>query len=141
MNLFPRILCILLCASPVFAESITLLNGETHTGNITLTDNYTLKISSPSGIVSLPLASLSESDLERLTVLHFGISASQYFSEDPRFWYERRAAYLAAIMIGVDLIPLTALQAEIDANRDLIARYKDELVEKDRARGNRCFEN
>jgi hypothetical protein len=112
---------------------VTLLNGQTHVGDLVFVDRYTLKISSPSGILSFPFAALLEADLDRISLRNFGVSASRHFSGEPRFWHERREALRSAIAAGADPGLLAALQSEIDSHRDLIALYRDELIEKERS--------
>ena len=126
------LLCILGALS-AFSVSVTLLNGEMHVGDLTLADRFTLKISSSSGILSFPLAALSEADLDRVSLQNFGVSASRQFSGEPRFWHERREALRSAIAAGADPGRFAALQAEIDSQRDLIALYRDQLIQKERS--------
>jgi hypothetical protein len=44
----------------------------------------------------MPLASLTDADLDRLSVQYFSAEASQYSAQDPRFWHERLSAYRSA---------------------------------------------
>ena len=120
-------------ALSAFSESVTLLSGEMHVGELALADRFTLKISSSSGILSFPLAALSEADLDRISLQNFGLSASREFSGEPRFWHERREALRSAIAAGADPGQFAALQAEIDSHRDLIALHRDQLILKERS--------
>ncbi|HEY5812111.1 MAG TPA: hypothetical protein VIT23_05620 [Terrimicrobiaceae bacterium] len=126
----PKVFLIFLCSLGVLsgksrADTVTLVNSQQHTGDIQLVDKYTLNVSSASGIVSLAFGALAKRDLDRLSTQFFGMSASQFFAQDPRFWFDRQAAYLAAIASGMgDPQQLAQLYAEIISRRDLISLYK-----------------
>lgn len=66
-------------------EKVTKMNGQSFFGIVTLTDDYTLKVSSDSGIMKIPLALLGESDFKK-----FGLQKDR--SQDGRLWSERKDA-------------------------------------------------
>lgn len=66
-------------------EKVTKMDGQSFFGIVTLTDDYTLKISNDSGIMKIPLAVLGESDFKK-----FGLQKDR--SKDGRLWSERKDA-------------------------------------------------
>lgn len=66
-------------------EKVTKMDGQSFFGIVTLTDDYTLKISNDSGIMKIPLAVLGESDFKK-----FGLQKDR--SKDGRLWSERQDA-------------------------------------------------
>ena len=67
------------------AEKVTKLDGTSFFGIVTLSDDYTLKISNDSGLMKIPLALLGERDFKK-----FGLQKDR--SKDGRFWSERKDA-------------------------------------------------
>jgi hypothetical protein len=66
-------------------EKVTKLDGTSFLGIVTLTDDYTLKISNDAGIFKVPLALLGESDFKKYT-------GGKDRSGDGKLWSERKEA-------------------------------------------------
>ena len=66
-------------------KPVTKLDGSKVFGLVEITDDYTIKISSDSGIQKIPLALLGEKDFRK-----YGFSKDR--SQDGRFWSERKDA-------------------------------------------------
>jgi hypothetical protein len=66
-------------------EKVTKMDGTSFFGIVTLTDDYTLKISNDSGIMKIPLALLGEKDFKK-----FALQKDR--SQDGRLWSERQDA-------------------------------------------------
>lgn len=66
-------------------HTIFLLDGSSLFGKVELTDDYTLKVSSDSGIQKIPLAMLGEKDFKQ-----FGFLKDR--SNDGKFWSDRKDA-------------------------------------------------
>lgn len=66
-------------------HTIFLLDGSALFGKVELTDDYTLKVSSDSGIQKIPLALLGQSDFKK-----YGFSKDR--SKDGKFWSDRNDA-------------------------------------------------
>jgi hypothetical protein len=64
---------------------VTKIDGSKVFGLVEITDDYTIKISSDSGIQKIPLALLGEKDFRK-----YGFSKDR--SKDGRFWSERKDA-------------------------------------------------
>ncbi len=71
-------------ANPKEGE-VTKLDGKKVFGMIEVTDDYTVRVSSDSGLQNIPLAMLSEKDFRKL-----GFSKDR--NNDGRFWSERKDA-------------------------------------------------
>ncbi|MGA7902763.1 MAG: hypothetical protein WCC08_24590 [Terrimicrobiaceae bacterium] len=61
------------------------LAGTKFSGFVEITDDYTIRITSSSGIARLPIAQLSDADFQK-----YGFRKDR--SKDGRFWYERKEA-------------------------------------------------
>jgi hypothetical protein len=72
---------------PVKSEktSVTKLDGTKLFGMVEVTDDYTIRISSDSGITRLPIAQLGDADFKK-----YGLNKDR--SKDGRFWHERKEA-------------------------------------------------
>ncbi len=66
-------------------KTIMLLDGSVLFGKVELTDDYTLKVSSDSGIQKIALSMLGESDFKK-----YGFNKDR--SQDGRFWSDRQDA-------------------------------------------------
>jgi len=66
-------------------EKVTKMDGTSFFGIVTLTDDYTLKISNDSGIMKVPLALLGEKDFNKYT-------SGKDRSKDGKLWSERQDA-------------------------------------------------
>lgn len=66
-------------------EKVTKLDGTSLFGLVTLTDDYTLRISNDSGIFNIPLALLGEKDFKRYT-------SGKDRSQDGKLWSDRQDA-------------------------------------------------
>lgn len=66
-------------------EKVTKLDGTSFFGIVTLTDDYTLKISNDAGIFKVPLALLGENDFKKYT-------GGKDRSGDGKLWSERQDA-------------------------------------------------
>lgn len=64
---------------------VTKLNGQKCFGLIEITDDYTIRVTSDTGLQKIPIAMLSESDFRK-----FGFHQDR--SKDGRFWSERQDA-------------------------------------------------
>jgi hypothetical protein len=91
MKRFPLLLfigvlasCSLWAAEPKEGE-VTKLDGKKVFGVIEVTDDYTIRISSDTGLQNIPIAMLSESDFRK-----FGFAKDR--RTDGRFWSERKDA-------------------------------------------------
>jgi hypothetical protein len=71
--------------APKKKEKVTKLDGTSILGIVTLTDDYTLKISNDSGIFNVPLALLGEKDFKKFT-------SGKDRSQDGKLWSERQDA-------------------------------------------------
>ena len=71
--------------APKKKEKVTKLDGTSLLGIITLTDDYTLKISNDTGIFNVPLALLGENDFKKYT-------SGKDRSQDGKLWSERQDA-------------------------------------------------
>jgi hypothetical protein len=101
MNMKKKLLavsCALALCAPLYSQtddaakpakpektSVTKLDGTKFFGIVEVTDDYTIRISSDSGITRLPIAQLGDADFKK-----FGLNKDR--SEDGRLWYERREA-------------------------------------------------
>ena len=65
--------------------SVTKLNGTKLFGIVEVTDDYTIRVSSDSGITRLPIAQLGDADFKK-----YGQNKDR--SNDGRLWYERKEA-------------------------------------------------
>lgn len=66
-------------------EKVTKMDGTSFFGIVTLTDDYTLKISNDSGLMKIPLAVLGEKDFKKYAL-------QKDRSQDGRLWSERQDA-------------------------------------------------
>ncbi|MGB8466018.1 MAG: hypothetical protein WCE49_13790, partial [Terrimicrobiaceae bacterium] len=66
-------------------SGVTKLDGTKLFGVVEVTDDYTIRISSDSGITRLPLAQLGDADFQK-----YGFQKDR--SKDGRFWHERKEA-------------------------------------------------
>jgi hypothetical protein len=97
-------------------QSVTRIDGTKFFGVIELTDDYTVRIQSDTGIQNLPVAALGKEDFQRFT------SGSDR-SEDGRLWSERKKALegekesdpARPLEIEIQLSELGPLQAVIAA--------------------------
>jgi hypothetical protein len=64
---------------------VTKLNGQKSFGVIEITDDYTIRVTSDTGLQKIPIAMLGESDFRKL-------GFNQDRSKDGRFWSERQDA-------------------------------------------------
>ncbi len=67
------------------AQEVTKLDGTKVFGIVEITDDYTIRISSDSGLQKIPIALLSEKDFEKYT-------KNKDRSQDGRLWSERKNA-------------------------------------------------
>jgi len=87
----PMLMAATLAVSPLgWADApqdgeVTKLDGKKVFGIIEVTDDYTVRVTSDSGLQNIPLAMLSEKDFKKL-----GFSKDR--SQDGRFWSERKDA-------------------------------------------------
>lgn len=82
--------CLLCFTLPLPAQNekeqeVTKLDGTKVFGIVEITDDYTIRISSDSGLQKIPLALLSEKDFEKYT-------KTKDRSQDGRLWSERKNA-------------------------------------------------
>lgn len=68
-------------------EKVTQLDGSEHIGKVEVVDDYTIRISSDSGILNIPIALLGEKDFQK-----YGFQNGKDRSSDGRLWYERKQA-------------------------------------------------
>ena len=66
-------------------QEVTKLDGTKVLGIVEITDDYTIRISSDSGLQKIPLALLSQKDFEKY-------SQTKDRSQDGRLWSERKSA-------------------------------------------------
>lgn len=93
MTLAPnlRFFLFLACAFAAHAEDpgpapkVTKLDGTSILGVVEITDDYTIRIKSDSGIQNIPIARLGDSDFRK-----YGLSRDR--SKDGRLWSERKDA-------------------------------------------------
>lgn len=112
--------------NPAAPQTVTKLDGTKLFGLIEVTDDYTLRIQSDSGIVNLPLAALSQADFQKY-------SAAKDRSKDGRLWSERQNALEAEKQkkegpkgetagIEIQLSELAPLQPLIAAYESVLGR-------------------
>ena len=139
-----------LCAAGACAqETVYLLNGESLHGKVKRLDAWTIRVTSPQGVFSVPAAALVPADVARF--------APGDRSEDARFWYERREAVRSAIAAealrrakrpdiprdpeitrelsaaDVQTFDLTEVMLETDRHRRLFPLWKEKLIAAERA--------
>lgn len=109
---------------------ITKLNGQKSFGLIEITDDYTIRVTSDSGLQKIPLAMLGESDFRKL-------GFNQDRSKDGRFWSERQDALetekSSEGQPGAPKKDTAALElrlAEVAAFQPLIDAYEKTLADK-----------
>ncbi len=71
--------------TPKKKEKVTKMDGTSFFGIVTLTDDYTLKISNDTGIMKVPLALLGVKDFDKYT-------SGKDRSKDGKLWSERKEA-------------------------------------------------
>lgn len=116
---------------------VTKLNGQKSIGLIEITDDYTIRVTSDTGLQKIPLAMLSESDFRK-----FGFSQDR--SKDGRFWSERQDALEAEknsdaqpgapkkdnAALELRLAEVAAFQPLIDAYEKTVADQKSSTPQK-----------
>jgi hypothetical protein len=75
-------------AKPQKSE-VTKLDGTKYFGFVEVTDDYTVRITSDSGITRVPIAQLGDTDFQK-----YGFKKER--EKDGRFWYERKEALKSA---------------------------------------------
>ncbi|CAN5574221.1 hypothetical protein BH09VER1_BH09VER1_31530 [soil metagenome] len=113
-------------------HTILLLDGSVLFGKVELTDDYTLKVSSDSGIQKIALAMLGEPDFKK-----YGFSKDR--SQDGRFWSERQGAVsdqqktddAKGDKSKVDKSQLEISLADLIPFQPLIASYQKDNPKKD----------
>ncbi len=119
-------------------EKVTKMDGTSFFGIVTLTDDYTLKISNDSGIMKIPLALLGESDFKK-----FGLQKDR--SKDGRLWSERKDALEEEKKEGEDKKPASkdnsAIEiqlGEIAVFQPLISAYEMTQTDKKKSEGDKA---
>lgn len=70
-------------------QEVKKLDGTKLFGLVEITDDYTIRVKSDSGIIKVPMALLGEKDFKK-----YGFQTDR--SKDGRFWYERKEALESA---------------------------------------------
>ncbi len=96
---------------------VTKLDGTKMFGLIEVTDDYTLKISSDSGIQKIPLALLGEKDFRK-----YGFGKDR--SKDGRFWSERKDALESEKTSSQNSGDIEIRLAELTLFQPVIAAYE-----------------
>lgn len=110
---------------------VTKLNGQKSFGLIEITDDYTIRVTSDTGLQKIPIAMLSESDFRK-----FGFTRDR--GKDGRFWSERQDALEAEKKDGEaqpgekkkDHAALEVRLAEIAAFQPFIDAYEKTVADK-----------
>lgn len=66
-------------------QEVKKLDGTKFLGLVEITDDYTIRVRSDSGIIKIPMAMLGESDFKK-----YGFQTDR--SKDGKFWYDRKEA-------------------------------------------------
>ncbi len=117
-------------------EKVTKLNGMSLFGIVEVTDDYTVRVKSDSGIQNIPIAMLGEKDFKKF-------SSKKDRSEDGKLWSERKDALEGEkknnksdkddAAIEINLKEIAPLQPLIDAyDKSLADKKKDEDQEKEK---------
>jgi hypothetical protein len=112
-------------------NAVTKLDGTKLFGIIEVTDDYTIRITSDSGITRLPLAQLGDADFQK-----YGFQTDR--SKDGRFWYERKEALKSSEEDPESKkkensqgnAPVEIRLSEISAFQPFIAAYEKTLAAK-----------
>jgi hypothetical protein len=112
-------------------STVKELDGTKFFGFVEITDDYTIRITSDSGIARIPIAQLSDADFQK-----YGFKKNR--SKDGRFWYERREALKSSPAepkpqknAKSDQKSVAEIRlAEISAFQPLIAAYEKTLTSK-----------
>ncbi len=110
-------------------STVRNLDGTKFFGFVEITDDYTIRITSSSGIARLPIAQLSDADFQK-----YGFRKDR--SKDGRFWYERKEALRSSEADSrsqknakADRQSVAEIRlAEISAFQPLIAAYEETLA-------------
>ena len=110
-------------------STVRNLDGTKFFGFVEITDDYTIRITSSSGIARLPIAQLSDADFQK-----YGFRKDR--SKDGRFWYERKEALKSSEEDSrpqknakADRQSVAEIRlAEISAFQPLIAAYEETLA-------------
>lgn len=126
-------------------EKVTLLDGNTLFGRVEMTDDYTLRITSDSGLMKIPVALLGEKDFKKYT-------SDKDRSKDGRLWSERKDALEEADQkqdgreqenekgqkpagdnaFEIQLKEIAVFQPAIDAYEKMLSSKKTEKSEKEK---------
>lgn len=120
-------------------EKVTKLNGTSFFGIVEVTDDYTIRVKSDTGIQKVPITQLGDKDFKK-----YGFGKDR--SKDGKFWSERQDALEQEkesegdsktkgddkAAIEVRLTEIEAFQPLIDAyEKNLADKKKDEATEKE----------
>jgi hypothetical protein len=112
-------------------SAVTKLNGTKLFGIVEITDDYTIRITSDSGITRLPIAQLGDADFQK-----YGFQKDR--SKDGRFWYERKEALKSSEedpeskknATSDGQAPIEIRLSEISAFQPFIAAYEKTVASK-----------
>jgi len=105
-------------------QEVTKLNGAKILGLVEITDDYTIRISSDSGLQKIPIALLSQKDFEKY-------SGTKDRNQDGRLWSERKHALEDSQSKGQEKpADIEIRLGEIAAFQPLIDAYEKTLAEK-----------
>jgi len=105
-------------------QEVTKLNGAKILGLVEITDDYTIRISSDSGLQKIPIALLSQKDFEKY-------SGTKDRSQDGRLWSERKHALEDSQSKGQEKpADIEIRLGEIAAFQPLIDTYEKTLADK-----------
>jgi len=112
-------------------SGVTKLDGTKLFGVVEITDDYTIRIASDSGITRLPLAQLGDADFQK-----YGFQKDR--SKDGRFWHERKEALESSKedpeskknASSEGKAPVEIRLSEISAFQPFIAAYEKTLSAK-----------
>jgi hypothetical protein len=127
------LLCAILASLslPVWAQNekakpqeVTKLDGRKILGIVEITDDYTIRISSETGLQKIPIALLSQADFEKFT-------RTKDRSQDGRLWSERKAALVENRSQNKEKSGEIEIRlGEIAAFQPLIDAYEKSLTDK-----------
>ncbi len=105
-------------------QEVTKLDGTKILGLVEITDDYTIRISSDTGLLKIPIALLSETDFEKY-------SKTKDRSQDGRLWSERKNALEdSKSKSGGKSGDIEIRLGEIAAFQPLIDAYEKSLADK-----------
>lgn len=101
-------------------EGVEKLDGTKVLGTVEITDDYTIRVSSDTGILNIPIAQLSEKDFEK-----YGLAMDR--SKDGKLWHDRKEALETEKQQGKTGNSIEIPLGKIAAFQPLIEAYEKTL--------------